>query len=75
MEGFIFAAWVYCSGIDQGREHLIEIELEICGEFEIIHVFFHLKLCKDCFQREVPKGKKRGMIGDFADTAFGMLSI
>ena len=59
------AAGVYAPGIDQGREELIKVKLEIVGQFEKVYVSFDFKLLHDALQREITHVDERGDSRDF----------
>ena len=63
-----FAAGVYAPGIGQGWEELINVELEITGQFEKVYVSFDLKFLHDAFQREITHVDERGGGRDFGRT-------
>ena len=63
-----FAAGVYAPGIGQGWEELINVELEITGQFEKVYVSFDLKFLHDAFQREITHVDERGDGRDFGRT-------
>ena len=71
VEGFIFAAWIDCAGVDQGGEEFVKIELKICSQFKKVEIFFDMEFFKNRFQGEVSKIEEWGTVRNFTDTYLG----